>query len=407
MRTPPRAYTATECGACHADRHAGQFVGRKCVECHAGAAWKPTPGFDHGKTFVLKERHAAIACVRCHPTTSIAGVAVEVYKLGKPALACAGCHRDQHGDASSPRAQPRALAMATRACASCHVESTWKAIARAPVFDHATTGAPLAGGHARVACATCHKLGGRALPALEACASCHADRHAGRLGERCESCHSATSWKQDRILVDHQRTRLPLLGAHAVQGCPTCHKDVAPDTFRGLSPNCGGCHQHTLEERRPHPRHEGTAFARCEDCHSSLGWRPSQFNHDRFWALTGKHQSTPCSKCHKSGEPYSAAPTRCNGCHADIDHQGLGSLGLECQQCHTTTSWNPSTFNHTPFFPIGGKHRGITCGTCHTVKNVPAMFSCIIAGACHTNNHHPDQGSSGCYRCHPNGQGGD
>lgn len=417
---------ATECGACHVDRHAGQFAPRACTECHAGAVWKPAPGFDHARTFVLRGRHAAADCARCHPATRVAlapgsVVMTAVYRLGPPARTCTGCHRPAHGDPASRLGLPRRLAAATRDCADCHGETAWHDVAPAPRFDHALTGAPLVDGHARAPCSGCHSRPGRRLPRMIDCAACHADRHAGRLGDRCESCHSQASWKQDRLLLDHQRTRLPLAGAHAVQGCPACHKDAQAGVYRGLDPTCRGCHLHTVEDQRPHPDHtKDLVFLHCETCHSVLGWRPAHLDHDRFWPLTGKHRATTCDACHAAGQPYAAAPSQCVDCHrkdavrANTSTPGHDQYGTGCAACHTTASWLGATFNHT-WFPI--PHRGTSqCATCHPAADVPSMFTCGLTGACHpqadTDRRHREvrgyvYDSLQCYRCHPRSRGGD
>ena len=417
---------ATECSACHDDRHAGQFEKRACTTCHAGAEWKPAPGFDHGKTFALRGRHAKAECARCHPDARIQPTAgkpfvTAVYKLGKDSRTCEGCHRPQHGDPTSDLDQRRRLAAATRDCSTCHTESTWRQSVTPPRFDHLTTGAPLVGGHAQTACSSCHQPGRRALAHLADCESCHQDRHGGRLGERCESCHSPASWKQDQLLVAHQRTRLPLVGAHAVQGCPTCHKDAQAGTYRGLDPACRGCHLHTLDEQHPHPDHKrDNAFNACETCHSPLGWRPSTFNHDQFFPLTGKHQApTACGPaCHAPGQPYAAAPTRCVGCHqpsvreADLKVAGHQFFGSDCGHCHDATSW--LSFNHGAVSAIPVGHgRAPSCATCHPTPDA-RMFTCL-PGTCHPqatiDSRHRNVGgymyvSEQCLRCHGSARGG-
>jgi hypothetical protein len=418
--------TATECSACHDDRHAGQFAGRSCTECHAGAEWKPTPGFDHARTFALRGRHATAACARCHPKTEIRitpalSVESEVYKLGAGSRDCVGCHRAQHGDPKSGLDRPRQLAAATRACTACHTEASWRDLAVAPLFDHNTTGAPLVGGHAATPCTSCHQPGRRALPALELCSGCHQDRHAGRLGDRCEACHTAASWKQDQLLVDHRRTRLPLVGAHAVQGCPTCHKDAQAGIYRGLDPTCRACHLHTVEDRRPHPDHtKDLAFNTCEHCHSVLAWRPAHIDHDKFWPLTGKHATTACTRCHAPGDPFVAAPTACNACHTQpgagspTDHDMFGAACgdvRQCQSCHTTSGWTTSKF---PCHPrdFSSSHHGSSCAQCHPSGD-NMMYSCTLN--CHRgiDNNHPREdgymrGEQDCAKagCHFGGRGG-
>ncbi|MBV8757645.1 MAG: hypothetical protein JO257_10230 [Deltaproteobacteria bacterium] len=391
---------SSDCGSCHDDRHAGQFAGRACNTCHAGAEWKPTPGFDHAKTFALSGRHATAQCASCHPkvtvhVTAAHSVESEVYKLGPASHDCIACHRSQHGDPKSGLDQPRRLAAATRACETCHDAASWRTIGSAPTFDHTTTGAPLVGGHAHTACGTCHQPARRKLPELIACSGCHQDRHGGRLGDRCESCHSQASWKQDQLLVDHQRTRLPLVGAHAVQACSSCHKDAQAGTYRGLDPSCRSCHFHTIIDRRPHPDHtKDNGFLVCENCHSVLGWRPAHIDHDKFYPLTGKHKATPCQQCHKPNDQYNAAPTQCIGCHATDETTANGKVpghdtyGLVCGDCHDTTMWPRVAFTH-PQFPTD--HHGSTCMSCHTTPNMPNLYTCLGSG-CHNSTQDPRPG---------------
>ncbi len=406
---------ATECSACHVDRHAGQFATRACTTCHAGAVWKPTPGFDHAKTFPLRGRHATATCERCHPKLQLqvspgATIETEVYTLGARSHDCTGCHRSPHGLAGSP------LAAATGACATCHVETAWRELTNGVTFDHATTGAPLVGGHARTPCTSCHQATRLKVPALAQCTGCHQDRHGGRLGDRCESCHSPTSWKQDQLLVEHQRTRLPLIGAHAVQACSACHQDAQAGTYRGLDPTCRGCHFHTVAEQRPHPDHTKGGFEVCENCHSALGWLPAQLNHNVWWSLTGKHLTTPCVQCHKPADLYSAAPTACSSCHSLPPPDPGPDHGMfpatcgdvrQCQTCHTASGWSPARLPCHPQFSTS--HHGAGCSSCHTTPSMLQLYTCRT-GACHRSdpslNH--EGGSPDCARmgCHFGGAHG-
>jgi hypothetical protein len=236
------------------------------------------------------------------------------------------------------------------------------------------------------------------------------------MGDRCERCHSPASWKQDQLLVDHQRTRLPLVGAHAVQGCPTCHQDAQAGVYRGLDPTCRACHLHTVEDRRPHPDHtRDLAFNTCENCHSVFAWRPAHINHDKFFPLTGKHQTTPCESCHKAGDPLSAAPTACVGCHmkdlvsANDGHvTGHDTFGTSCGDCHNTTTWKGAVFTHAAF-PTS--HHSSVCADCHTTPGMPQLYTCRN-GACHATEPSRSHkgGSQDCSRmgCHYGGaHGGD
>jgi hypothetical protein len=113
------------------------------------------------------------------------------------------------------------------------------------------------------------------------------------------------------------------------------------------------------------------------------------------------------------------------GCHLNDYNQttnpphASAQFPTDCQTCHTTVAWSPSTFNHDgQYFPIySGHHAGTwtLCSECHTNNSNYAVFSCID---CHqhsnqseVNNQH--QGVSGysytsaaCYSCHPTGSSG-
>lgn len=406
---------SNDCGSCHDDRHAGQFGNEKCTDCHAGAAWKPTPGFDHSKSFALRGRHATAACEACHPkvrvqVTAKLAIDSEVYVLPAKLRECVGCHRPQHGAPGTP------LAQATSACTTCHDEASWRDIRVAVLFDHAATGSPLVGGHQNAACSGCHNPTRRKVPAMAACATCHQDRHGGKLGEHCESCHSPATWKQDQLLVDHQRTRLPLVGAHAVQACSACHRNRDAGDYRGLDPTCRGCHWHTVEDRLPHPDHtKDPAFLTCENCHSVLGWRPAHVDHDKFsFALTGKHAALACTACHAAGQPFSTASRQCLSCHqkdlstANATVMAHDTYGTKCEQCHNASSWLGAKVAHPEF---GLPHHNATCAQCHTTPTDPMMFTCLTSG-CHpqaeTDSRHRSVGGymyepTACYRCHKGG----
>ena len=419
---PNRASTATpfvgvarECNSCHRDVHAGQFARQACSACHAGAQFRPTVGFDHARTsFPLRGQHRRARCPDCHRAIDLPGAPrTVVYRLSRPS--CEGCHHSPHGD---PEASGRAgaLARATARCASCHRESGWTSVTltRAARFDHAKTDAPLVGAHEAVSCEHCH-VTNRRVAKMQQCSSCHQDRHAGRITDPCVTCHTPRSWQPDRTLDAHRRTRFPLVGVHAVQACRTCHRRASEGEFRDARPECESCHLHTVRERSPHPPHVGTAFlTRCDHCHGADDWRPAHFDHNRFWALTGAHQSTACSACHVGGR-FAGTPRTCVGCHdgeqarSAVDHT---SFGTDCAVCHNTTAWRPAEFpDHRPFFPLRGAH-DLPCTRCHTNPSSYQVFDCM--NGCHLNEtgHHREvrgftNDSAACYRCHPQGRGDD
>jgi hypothetical protein len=198
-----------------------------------------------------------------------------------------------------------------------------------------------------------------------------------------------------------------------VQGCQACHKDAQAGDYRWLDPSCRSCHLHTVADRRPHPDHtKDIAFNTCENCHTVFAWRPANLDHDRFWPLTGKHQTTPCVACHKAGDPFSAAPTPCIGCHAKEEQTantstpGHDTYGPVCGDCHNTTTWLGVTFTHPAF---STSHRSSTCASCHTTANMPQFYTCRN-GACHRTDPSQDHkgGDQNCARmgCHYGGAHG-
>ncbi|HEU5055000.1 MAG TPA: cytochrome c3 family protein [Kofleriaceae bacterium] len=209
------------CGACHQDRHAGEFAARaggaECAGCHTTAGFAPA-SFGvaaHGATrFALEGRHQAVACGGCHP-----GRRPRLdFRIARQS--CADCHQNPHGNQF-------AREMAAGGCASCHGPRGWGE----PRIDHSSW--PLSGAHARTACARCHGAVGAAGAAAyrgvpRTCEGCHEDVHAGqfRLSEPvrpCADCHAT-----DRFALpgfDHRgETGYPLDGKHRAVACARCHR---------------------------------------------------------------------------------------------------------------------------------------------------------------------------------------
>jgi hypothetical protein len=181
-------FERSECVSCHHDPH-GEALERTekgCRACHGAWSFHPA-AFDatqHEKTeFPLQGAHAAVPCSECHralagvrPKSTLAAVA------GWPALtfssgkACKDCHEDPHGGQFAGREDGGD-------CAGCHGADSFRPASR---FDHDRDSTfPLAGGHAKAACAACHREGTLA---------------SGRKGavylstpRQCEACHLPSS----------------------------------------------------------------------------------------------------------------------------------------------------------------------------------------------------------------------
>lgn len=411
------------CSDCHADPHRGQFAGRACSSCHSVEGWDLVRGFDHDRTrFPLTGRHRQTACGECHPRRRDPETGRTSRRFrGLEFGACSDCHADPHrgrlGDV----------------CSSCHTTAGWGSVDRA-AFDHDRTRFPLRGDHARLECGACHggspsgdvavtiagrRLSGLTEAALDRCATCHADPHAGQLGAHpggCAECHTVEGFLPATFGIDeHQATGFPLEGAHLAVPCDACHPKVprselsAPDSpvepiaahrrrptrggaepttrFRFASPRCAACHAdpHGGEVDR------WIAAGGCESCHAVERWSDVTFDHSvTGFALGGAHAEASCRSCHGAGAAgesegrgadrlrFPGLPTTCAGCHGD-PHLGqltetrpasLAALpSSACTRCHgSTESWAADlAFDHRrdAAFVLDGAHGRLACAACH------------------------------------------
>lgn len=351
------ASAPTDCAACHADAHDGHFDAlavenaftADCGACHATTHFADLDpnAFDHAAwtNFALDGAHAQAACEACHQRAHEPdrfgrqfGRVAELF--GRPTTACATCHVNVHVGTMAQR---------STSCADCHDTMQFGSVDRAS-FDHAAhTGFALVEAHARLSCERCHAP--RSLPdadrrtfgiaeetfgrAIENCADCHADVHAGRFDGpamprevngsiSCARCHDQTHFGDAvRTGFDHGLwTGYALEGAHASASCTACHAstDTAP-RYAPQSTACSACH--TDSHAGQFGRSEGKA---CERCHTStVSFAELTFDHqvDSRFALDATHEALACSACHQAwplaggGEAVRYKP-----------------LGVECADCH-------------------------------------------------------------------------
>ncbi len=278
------------CIDCHKaqDPHKGA-LGQKCDGCHDEVAWRRVKTFDHKATkFPLEGAHKNVACSICHAGERYTGVAT----------ACLGCHQIQDVHAGRYGAK----------CETCHDQNKWKP-AR---FNHDKTKYPLRGGHVKVKCDACHTGSLLDDKTPTDCASCHKkdDVHKGQLGSRCERCHQDTAWRRTAAF-DHELTRLPLIGRHAVVPCEECHRSAS---YKGSPIACASCHKDQ--------HHEGRLGKDCALCHNPNGWARWQFDHDTQskYRLTGAHRGLDCHACHSTKNVEKIVlPANCYGCHRSDD----------------------------------------------------------------------------------------
>lgn len=428
------AHVATECSSCHKNgkfrgtpvdcyschqleyaktanpNHAAAQFNHDCTSCHTSSQWTPST-FDHGKTnFQLLGAHKTAECSSCHANGQFKGLPTECYP----------CHQTDFAKVVTPN---HVTGQFSQLCLDCHTHTAWKP----STFDHNKTTFTLTGAHVAQDCQSCHN-NGRFKGTASDCYSCHQtdfsktatpNHSLAQFSHDCTTCHTTVGWKPSTF--NHSATNFPLTGAHLTTDCLFCHKN---GQFKGTTTDCYSCHQ-TDFTRVTDPNHvSGNFDHNCSVCHTTSAWSPATFDHNKTnFILTGAHVTVECSRCHASGT-FTGTPTDCYACHQQDYNSSVNPAHAVahyptvCITCHTPTAWRPSTFDHTPLFPIGSgsKHRPgrwTTCQDCHTNPANFKVFSCIT---CHEHNktemddkHQGRTGyvyeSSACYRCHPTGTG--
>ncbi len=352
-------------------------------------------------------------CTTCHATAK-----------GVPDRKCLDCHKEISDRLAAKKGFH---ARQTEECRTCHDEHKGRefdvtGLSRTK-FDHADTGWPLTGGHARVKCENCHKevrtnvqthqptRRRTYLGANPECSACHEDVHKSGKPEleQCARCHTTDLWKKPktRLQFDHQReSRYPLTGQHQRVACYGCHKQKkwAPLAFE----SCTNCHADP---------HKGSFGPKCESCHSTKGWKGASptgkpaaqgekgFDHDKTaFPLTGAHRDVTCLRCH--GPKIGKMPgfEQCSGCHNNPhgnQFEVLWNVKKVCTDCHLTDGWNLLKFKHNDDsrYKLEGKHTLVPCQQCHVdakYRWLPKAPDCV---ACHKDVHR-GQFERTCASCH-------
>jgi hypothetical protein len=276
-------------------------------------------------------------------------------------------------------------------CENCHTLTGWKPIRAVPEFDHKKTSYPLRGMHAKVDCVNCHTKPVFSNVGTQ-CSNCHADLHRGQFGANCEQCHTVLGWDVQAQAVRAHENRFPLLGAHASVECTACHTGGATGQFQGLSTQCYSCHAREFQSVTV-PNHVTAGFSTtCESCHRLNSWLGATFDHSiTGFPLTGAHASVECSSCHGNNNyALTAASAACSSCHmqdfqtATNPNHLQGVFSTNCQTCHTTVSWNTTTFDHNATgFPLSGAHATAPCIACHVNNNFSLSAANTACSACH------------------------
>ena len=389
----------------------------------AGAQISPGP---------LSRAHASLNgpsnCTRCH---KLGG--------GEATFRCLDCH----GEIASRLAARKGLHAtynlkpgSSQECARCHSDHNGEDFPlikwNPKAFDHKQTGYALEGKHAAVECSRCHtathidaqekltiktsNLNRSFLGLSQTCASCHEDKHKGRLGTDCLQCHNFNDWKTvDVKKFDHSKTRYPLTGLHSDVSCQKCHTP-GPDNqprYTGIPfGKCSDCHTDP---------HHGSFMQGCQTCHNTSGWKrvyaaavSQNFDHSRTkYPLQGKHTNVECAQCHAGGDfKKPLAFAKCMDCHKDA-HMGQFAKradGGECASCHSVEGFKPATFglkeHAATAYPLQAKHAEVKCEQCHIPKGRETLFKISFQRCtdCHSDKHDAQFAAApyfnGCEKCH-------
>lgn len=428
------------CLDCHDSPHGARFASRSartaklsleasCVVCHEhehtsfrDERIELDPVQHAASGFSLDAPHHQADCASCHDP----GLATfEERHPGRKQDDCASCHEDPHGG------QFDTGPFAAQGCVACHGRHEFTP----HHFDvelHARTGLPLEGAHRGADCEDCHRIESEGAPRTfrgteTTCAGCHGDAHDGFFDSRtaelepvehgdCARCHASTSFDDvPQGHFDHGHwTGFPLGGAHAVEGCESCHAPTdVPDAlgrrFGRVLPEhgvlhalhggpevglaCAACHEDPHEGAFDAPGLPADFDGRqgCARCHTDSSFRDLSLGFDHgLWTgfvLDGAHASAACSDCHAPQRPalpngrswQAAAGSDCSACHED-PHAGQfderlpdGTLATSCVRCHTNTeSFAEIRFEHNwdSRFKLDETHAALDCAQCHGVESI-------------------------------------
>lgn len=372
--------TAGQCDSCHlnfttfapaAMNHAGTAA--QCDSCHNGR-------FLFANAFAKTATHVptSVQCDTCHKsTTTWAGGS-----FAHPPTAfgtCSTCHNGGTATGKNPTHIPTGLQ-----CDNCHSNFT---AFRPATMNHAG----LAG-----QCQTCHNGSFVAvnaltkpvshIPTAAQCDVCHVNgfvsfapglmNHAATTAPaaaaNCITCHSGAYLAQNAQIK-------PATHVVTVAQCDTCHNSTTSWATATLNHatqtppvagRCATCHNSVIALGKPTIHMPTTA--QCDTCHVGfVAFAPSTMNHA---STTGPLAAGNCASCH--GGAYVSMNARAK----PATHL---STAQQCDSCHSTTAWTPTSFNHS------GVAAG-SCVTCHNgtsgqgkaVSHLPTSAACDV---CHSN----------------------
>ena len=407
----------TKCITCHDDYHQETLSSNDCASCHDTKKFSPAINFDHDKAdFKLIGKHETVDCKKCHEVVKKNGKDFQNFN-DLSFKDCKSCHNTPHNENIKG------------SCKQCHTETKpFKSFNIKQNFNHNLTNFTLNGKHKDVDCFSCHaknhdpKLVFQDRIGIDevSCVQCHDDKHKGKLGTDCVSCHNETGFISSKTLenFDHKLTDFPLKGMHQKVDCAKCHTSGKFTDAIDFSA-CKNCHDdyHQGEFKKDNISPD------CKTCHSlNNGFDNTLFTSEEHqkleFPLEGAHAATPCFACHISEKEerwtFKDIGSNCVDCHQDLHKDVIDAKYYpekKCETCHANETWADVSFDHKlTNWPLEGKHLEVDCRSCHIKDNtVENPFNQKFANlnndcsTCHLDNHNnqfADNGVTDCKKCH-------
>jgi hypothetical protein len=400
--------TSSECYSCHQQdfqsttdpNHVTANYPHDCTVCHNTTNWQDAT-IDHNITqFPLTGAHITVACATCH-TSGYTGTPTD----------CIVCHQTDYNNTTNPNHQAAGF---PTTCIDCHSTTAWDPA----TFDHDIQYFPIYSGKHQGKwnlCADCHTVPNNF--SIFSCIDCHEhnqndmdDKHQSVQGYNYNSADCFACHPQGRKegAFNHATSSFVLVGEHLVTDCIQCHQNGYTNT----STLCSDCHIGVYNSSI-NPNHQALGLSTdCSTCHTpNADWQPAIFpQHNQVYQLLGRHAeiANSCVSCHNSN--YTTTPDQCVGCHqndfnsaVNPNHTAAG-IPTTCEQCHTSTNWAPSTFDHTTTgFTLLGSHQSIQCSSCHAGTLSGLNILCITCHQPEYNtapNHTAQSYPTDCELCH-------
>ncbi|MCK4951699.1 MAG: cytochrome c3 family protein, partial [Gammaproteobacteria bacterium] len=183
-------------------------------------------------------------------------------------------------------------------------------------------------------CFACHTPFLRSSP--KNCMACHKPKEIGKLKTTGEKII-----KQADTVAFHQKL--------IEQDCVACHSDhQGLKVYRkihhfshqlvmeSVRKECSSCH------KNPDDRLHKKLKLNCNECHTSDEWKPTSFEHEKYFRSVGSKQ--------------------CTGCHQKPDDRLHKKLDVGCGTCHSLDKWKPASIDHEKYFRFIGNKQ---CTGCH------------------------------------------